>query len=131
MNGAFDYNSLHLHHCNISSIDLDINGSSVSALKGAFPNEVAQMFHNTLNNLINHNNLLSLQSFVDGRTINVWNLKTSLCEDVLNIEKGGNVRINMQRNSPLNDNFVVMVIGITTGVFEIDSMRRVKTSFVI
>ena len=27
LNGAFDYNSLHLQHCNISSIDLDINGS--------------------------------------------------------------------------------------------------------
>ena len=131
LNGSYEYNSTHLNHCNISSIDLDINGNSVSALKGSFLDEIARIFHHTLINLKNNSNLLSHQSFGDGRMICMWNLQTSLCDDVLNVEKGGNLKINLQSTKPMDDNFVIFVIGITTGIFTVDSMRRVKTSFVL
>ena len=131
LNGAYDYNGLYLNHCNISSIDLDINGCNIASLKGTFPNEVAQIFNHTLINLNNNQNLLSLQSFRDGRMINVWNLQSSLCDDVLHIEKSGNIRLNIQSKQPLDDNYIVFVIGVTTGAFDIDGLRRVKTSFIL
>ena len=66
-------------------------------------------------------NLLTLQSFKNGRTIYSWHLRTSDRRDVLNVEKSGNVRINFQMDTAVTENYFVFVIGITTGLIEIDS----------
>ena len=60
-----------------------------------------------------------------------WDLRTSNCSDVLNVEKSGNVRISFQTDKTVTENYFVFVIGITTGLIEIDGARRGKTSYLM
>ena len=131
VNGQFNLNGAHFAHCNLTSLRLEINGNTHSAMTFSFPGNVANVFHHTITSLKNDDNLLSLQSFKHGRTIYSWDLRASECSDVLPIEKSANLRINLQASQPLQENYVVFVIGITTGLIEIYGNRVVKTSFLM
>ena len=74
LNGRNNLNAGYFSHCNISSVRLEINGNCHSALTGSFPNSIANIFHPTLTNLKSEDNLITLQSFKDGRTIYAWDL---------------------------------------------------------
>ena len=131
VNGAYAVNGSFFSNCDLSSLRMEINGNTHAAMSCSFPNSVANLFHHTLSNLKGDSNLLTLQSFKNGRTIYSWDLRTSDCSDVLNVEKSGNVRISFQTATPLTENYFVFVIGITTGLIEIDGARRVKTSYLM
>ena len=131
INGEYNVNGAHFSHCNLSSLRMEINGNTYASMSSSFPNNIANLFYHTLSNLKDDKNLLSLQSFKNGRTIYSWDLRTSDCSDVLNVEKSGNVRINFQTDIPVTENYFVFVIGITTGLIEIDGSRRVKTSYLM
>ena len=74
---------------------------------------------------------MKFQSYKNGRLIYSCNIRTSNCNDVLNVEKSGNVRIHFQTDKPMTENYFVFVIGITTELIEIDGARRVKTSYLM
>ena len=116
-------------HCNISSLQLQVNGNIVSSLNASFPKEVASMFHHTLLNMKNDKNLMNLKNFKEGRTIFTWDLKNSDSDDVLALQKSGNVRINLQTAIENTENIIAYVVGLTTGLIEIDANKRVRCSY--
>ena len=131
MNRSYQRNAAYLSHGNISSINLDVNGNSIASLRGSFPDEIASIFHNTLINIKQGDNLLSHQLFKEGRTIYMFDLRPSACDDVITVERSGNVRLNIQTTSPLDENIIIFAIGTITGVFDIDGIKRVKTSYLL
>ena len=131
VNGVYNVNGAHLPHCSLSSLRMEINGNTHSAMVSNFPDNAANMFHHTICNLKDDNNLLTLQSFKNGRTIHSWDLRSSGCEDVLNVEKSGNLRISFLTDNPATENYTVFIVGITTGLIEIDGARRVKTHYLL
>ena len=131
LNGAVNVNGAYLAHCNMSSLRLEINGNTHSAMTSNFPDNVTNLFHNTLFNLKDDNNLTTLHSFKKGRTIYSWDLRSSDCNDVLNVEKSGNLRISFNTATPITENYSVFVVGVTTGLIEIDGARRVKTHYLL
>ena len=131
VNGSYKYNASYLTHCNISSLQLQINGNNITSLNGSFPKHIANIFHHTMMNLKNDKNLLSLENFKNGRTIFTWDLRNSDCDDVLPIERSGNLRLTIQTSIPIKDNVIAYVVGMTTGLIEIDAAKRVKTSYLM
>ena len=131
LNGEYNKNGAYLTHANISNIRLDVNGNTVSSTNSSFPGSIAQVFHHTLTNIKDSNHLLTYQNFKKGRAVFCWNLAPTDCNDVLNVEKSGNIRVNIQTSTPLEENIVAFVTGLTTGIIEVDSARRVKTTFLL
>ena len=68
-----------------------------------------------INGLKDDKNLvtLRLQSFKNGHKIYSWDLRTSDCGDVINVENCSNVRINFQTDTPVTGNYFLFVNGIT------------------
>ena len=131
LSGNYSRNGAYLDHCNLSSVRLDINSNQFSCLICNFPNESANVFHNTLVNIKSEKTLLTYDNFKQGRTIFAWDLSTSDCTDVLNLEKSGNIRLSLQTATPLTENTSIYVVGITNGLVELDAGRRVKTSYLM
>ena len=80
---------------------MDINGNTFASISFSFPNNIANIFYHTSSNLRDDKNLLSLQSFKNGRTRGIC---TSGCSDVLNDEKSGNFRPNFQTDKAAAEN---------------------------
>ena len=131
LSGSYASNGAYFTNAAIENIRLEINGNTFSSMNASFPNKIAHMFNHTLNNIKGENHLLSLQSFRDGRTIQVYDLRNSDCEDVISIEKTGNIRVNIQSAKPLTENLMTFVVGETSALIEVDGQRRVKTSYLM
>ena len=61
----------------------------------------------------------------------IYVILTVNCEDVISIEKSGNIRINIQSAKPLTENLMTFVVGETSALIEVDGQRRVKTSYLM
>ena len=131
LSGSYDRNGAYFTNCDLSSLRMDLNGNTVTSMSSIFPNQVANLFYHTIFNLKDSKHLLTHQNFKKGRTIYTWDLASSDCCDDLKIEKSGNLRINVQLASPNEENVIMFAVGITTGLIEIDSARRVKTSYLM
>ena len=130
-NGSYLENAAFLSHCNMSSIELYINGNTVSSHTVEFPDSVANIFHYSLFNLNSKKNLLSLDDFKNGRTILTWDLRSNTSEETISVEKTGNIRLYIHASKPNTENYIAFVVGLTTGAVSIDANRRIKTSFLM
>ena len=92
---------------------MEIIGNTFTSMSSSFPNNIANHFYHTLSNLKDDKTLLSIQSFKNGRTIYLLDLRTSDCSDALTVEKSGNDRINFQTDTPVTGNYFLFVNGIT------------------
>ena len=131
INGSYTRNAAYLSNCNINSVRLEVNGNTLSSLNTSFPDEVANLFHHTISNSKENCNLLTLPLFRNGRTLFTYDLRSSECNDVLQVERSGNVRISVQTSKSLLENMIVFVVGITNGLIEIDGSRRVQASYLL
>ena len=130
-NGVHNENMAYLNHCNLQSIFCEVNGNTVSELKTEFPNYAVNAFYHTLNNLQSSSNLLTGNNFADGRTIHIFNLEPVTSAETVSVEKVGNLRFSINLNSALTSNYIIFVLGVFNGCVSIDSLRRVKTNFLI
>ena len=129
--GEFDRNAAYFSNASLENVRLEINGNTISSITSKFPTNIAHIFHHTLSNLRSEHNLLNLKTFKDGRTIIAYDLRTSDCEDVIAIEKTGNVRLTVQSSPPIQENLIAFAVGDTTALVEVDGQRRVKTSYLM
>jgi len=127
-NGSYSRNACYFTDCNLSNVSLEVNGNPVSKMECEFPSEIAQLFYNTITNLPSTHHLFTVNNFKKGRTVLAWNLNPTQAEDVMSLERSGNIRMRLQCSKPTRENYVVYVIGIISGIFEIDSNRRVSTN---
>ena len=130
INGRYNRNSMYLSHCNLNQIRVDVNGNLVQSLSCNFPSAIAQLLHQTLAN-ISPNSLLTHQSYRKGRTILSYDLRTSDCNDVIHLERTGNLKLDIQSETAQQENIIIFIVGVFTGVVEIDANRQVKTSFTL
>jgi len=131
LSGDFTRNPVHLQHCNLTHLRLELDGQLHSSLSGDFDTKYAQFLVNTLMNLGHDTNMLNVNNFKDGKTIFVFNLQNSEQADCLNIEKRGNLRLSLALSTALTENHVLFTVGITHGTVNINADRIVKTSFLM
>ena len=97
VSGHYQHNGAYLSHCNISSLQLQLNGNIVTSQNASFPHSIANLFHHTLiNNGDVGRNLLSLKTYRDGRTLFVWDLCASDTSDTFSLKRSGNLKLSIQ-----------------------------------
>jgi len=74
---------------------------------------------------------VTFDHFCKGRALHVFDLRSNESTDTLQVEHTGNVRLNIQTSHALVESMVLFVIGLTSGLIEIDGNRRVRPSFLI
>ena len=131
-NGAYKENGAYFTHGNISSLQLEVNGHTVSSFQCDFKNDqIARLFHHNIIDLQSNDNLLTLKNFAKGRTIYSWNLTPAETGDTLPVDRSGNLRLSLRTCKPNTENLILYVIGLTTALIEIDAGRRVKCSYLM
>ena len=130
-NGNYKKNSGYLEDCNINSLRLEIDGNINSSIIGGIPSQSARFFNHTLENLMGKEHLLTYENFKDGRTIFAFDLRSSDSNDVLSLERRGNLRLSAQTSVNLTENMVIFVVGIINGVIQIDARKSVRTNNLI
>ena len=128
LNGDYKTNSFFLPHCNISNIKVDISGVTVSDISTNFPDSVASGLYRTVG-VLGSKNLLTYSNFQKGRTIFALDFRSSDNSDSLHVEKQGPLRVSISTSTPLTENHILFMVGLTTGVIEIDSHKNVYKSF--
>lgn len=131
LRGSYSRNPFHLKHSDLKSIRLDISGNSYTYLSGEFPDQATQFYINSLLNINSRGTSLTCNNFVNGRSIFVFNLGLSSSADTIEIEKRGNLRIEMETRTPVTENIVLFMVGVLNGVVFINSSRTVNTSFLM
>ena len=132
VSGNYAFNGAYLSSCNISSLQLQLNGNIVTSLNTSFPHNIANVFHHTLiNNGDIGRNLLSLKTYREGRTIFVWDLRASDSSDTIPLERSGNLRLSIQLSTANRVNYIVYVVGVTNGLISVDAGKRVRTSYLM
>ena len=127
--GSYTKKSAYFTHANVNNIRVEVNGHTIFALTGSYPDHIAKMIQSTVDSLQSENNLLTVDSLRKGRTIHAFDLRASDCEDVLSIEKAGNLRFSFQYSSHITENTQIYIIGITSGLVSVNDRRNVITSY--
>ena len=131
LNGSINLNGAYMEHCGISSIRLEVDGHTVSYLQGRFTGRVTQFYTHLMNNVKSKENLLSYSTFKEGRTLFCWDLRDSTSNDIISIEKRGNLRLSINTGAALTGNVTVFVMGVVTGVVDINATRSVQTNYLL
>ena len=131
LNGNYKKNSGYLEHCNINTMRLEIDGNINSSIVGSIPLQSARFFNHTLENLMGNDHLLTYDNFKEGRTIFTFDLRSSDSNDVLSLERRGNLRLTAQTSVNLTENIIIFVVGIINGIIQIDHRKTVRTNNLI
>jgi hypothetical protein len=121
--GAYDTNPNYFTHNNITDFSLDINGNTLSRIKCEFPRYATQAFYQTLESLglENNSHLLTKENFCAGRSIFVFDTSPTNTPDVLHLERRANLRVCMTTSAPPAANRILFLIGLTTGMLQVNS----------
>ena len=127
--GAYAKNSAYFTHANVNNIRVEVNGHTIFALTGTYPDHIAKMVQSTLESIQSESNLLTVDSFRKRRTIHSFDPRLSDFEEVLSIEEAGNLRFSFQCSSHITDNTQIYIIGFTSGLVSMNDRRAVITSY--
>ena len=130
-NGAYSRNPNYFQHSSITNVIVDVNGNCFSNTRTTFPRECAQAFHQTLTALGSRNtsHLITRQNFASGRTIFAVDTRPTDSEDTINLEKRANVRITVNCETAPTTNKILVLVGYTLGVIQINSARMVFPNY--
>jgi hypothetical protein len=131
LNGAYDKNPSYFTHANINTLQVTINGENLANLRCAFPHSTAQAYYNTIKalGLPNSSNLLTHANFKEGRTMFIFDTRSSNVEDAVNIEKSGSLRLSLSCQKPNDENIVIFILGYTLGIVQINADRRIFLNY--
>ena len=86
--------------------------------------DYAHMFYECQKSIgIETDNMITMESFPEGRGIFCFNFINEITEDSLPIERTANLRLNLTLNSNLNSPHVVILLADTKGIISIDNQR--------
>ena len=126
-NGSFTKNGIYFHHEYLQKLQCTINGSSVYDMSANFPDDYSELYYESLKTLsLDYDSLLHYDSFNSGRMIVALNFISELKEDALELEKSGNLRIQMTFATPRNENRIILLLGETQGIMSIDGERNIN-----
>lgn len=129
LNSSKERNPLYLQNLNISDIKVRIGGESQVAWSGRFPNAVGQYLSNTLKNQKGGcNTSLTYNNYKNGRTVFVFDLSATLSDDVVKLQKTGDLVVSIQLTTPTSENYVMFLVGTVNSIVNINTLRRVEVS---
>ena len=124
--GDYSRNPLFFNHCNLNNIHITINGSTIYNINCEFPNNIANLYYVTQKSLgLEHENMISYDSFATGRTLMCFNFIIEDIEDALPVEMSASMRINLKLGVNTTNPIVVILIADTTGLMTVDSNRNI------
>ncbi|XP_068227639.1 uncharacterized protein [Palaemon carinicauda] len=122
--GDYTRNPLFFHHANVNNIHITINGSTVYNINAAFPERVVQAYYESRKAIgIDDENIISLDSFTEGRTIFNFNFVHEDMEEALPVERSASMRIILKLTTAVTTPHLIMLFGDTTGILSIDADR--------
>ena len=125
--GSFTSNGLYFGHENLQNLHVTINGSTVYDINSKFPHDFSQLYFATLKTIgTEFDSLIHFDAFNEGRTVIALNFKSEFAEDTMEIDKSGNLRLEMTFDTPKNENRVILLLGESQGVLSIDGDRNVE-----
>ena len=127
MAGDSTLNPLYFRHCNLANTHLTINGSTIYNINTDFKNDnYAHMFYETQKSIgMESNNMITKDSFAEGRAIFSFNFVNEVTEDTLPIERSANLRLSLTLDNNLSTPHVVILLADTKGIISIDNQRVV------
>ena len=124
--GGYNLNPLHLTTGDLGNITMSINGHTVYNVSSKFPDQYSELYYHTLDSIgLHRDHLITYEQFSHGMCICVFDLKAENLADTLPIESYGNLRINLTLSKPTTENRLILIMGDTTGIININSDRRV------
>lgn len=126
-NGKYNRNPLYFGHYYLSNVHVTLNGSTLYDINSDFPNNnFVHMYYETMKSLsLPYDHLLGYNNFANGQSLMVFNFKSETTDDTMEVEKTGNLRINLTFNVAVDENRVIMLFGETQGVISINHDRIV------
>lgn len=124
--GDYTRNGLYFSHCKVKNIHVSINGNTVYNIDCLFPSRVARAYYEGIRSVgVEHDNIISLESFREGRSLFNFNFITEEMKDALPVEMSAMMRITLDFGTPLTAPHIVMLFGDTTGILSIDNDRMI------
>ena len=120
-------NPLYFRHCNLANTHLTINGTTIYNINTDFDDDnYAHMFYESPKSMgIESDNMITHDSFAEGRAVFCFNFVNEVTEDSLLIERSANLRISPTLNDSLLIPHVVILLADTKGIISIDNQRVV------
>ena len=124
--GAYNLNPLHFTSGNLSNITITVNGHSIYNVSAKFPEQYSELYYHTLDALgLHRDHLITYESFNKGLCVCVFDFKAENLEETLPVESYGNLRINLTLSEATTENRLVLLIGETLGIINVNSDRRI------
>ncbi|XP_068240853.1 uncharacterized protein F54H12.2-like [Palaemon carinicauda] len=126
-NGVLNRNPIYFGHNNLSHIGVTLNGSTLYDIRSQFPENYSHLYYETLKSLgLTYDHLIHFDCYDRGRTVIAFNFKPEIAlMDTLEVEKNGDLRINLTFDRQINENRIILLFGETQGVITIDQNRNV------
>jgi len=128
-NGVYNRNANYFDHGSLSDLSLELNGNCLSKVKANFPGECAQALFHTTSALGDCHSLITRKNFAIGRSIFVFDTRISDAEGTVNLERKAYLRMSINYSVAGTANRIVYIVGFTTGIIKINSLRRIFTSY--
>ncbi|XP_069178463.1 uncharacterized protein [Procambarus clarkii] len=126
MSGGYTQNPLYFENCQLTSVFITLNSTTLFNIACAFPHNCAKLYYTTLQALgFDNAHTLSYDAFVNGGTILAFNLQPETIKDAMPLEVSGNLRISLEFKMPVVGNKVILLYGGTTGILKINAERRI------
>lgn len=124
--GNFDRNPLYFSNCDLTNIHISINGSTIYNIYSSFPSNITRLYYESQKSLGNdHENIISFDSFKNGRTVMTFNFMSEDMEDAIPVEVSASMRINLKFGTRMQNPTVIILLAETVGVLNIDHNRIV------
>ena len=127
MAGDPTLNPLHFKHCNLSNVHLTINGSSIYNITTDLDSgNYSHLFYETQKSIgIETDNMITHESFEEGRAVFCFNFVNEVTEDSLPVERSANLRLSLTLDEGLAEPHVVILLADIKGIISIDNQRTV------
>lgn len=132
-NGSYLHNSFRFLHCDVSSINLIVNGHVIpnKPIKMDFENEQYTRAYFELmsvcgKTLTNEGNNISIEDFADGFCFFAFDITPDLCRNGMHLVRYSTTTLEVQFKKPLEHTVSVFVYGEFDEIYEVDKTRVVS-----
>ena len=125
-NGSYTRNGIYFNHYNLNSLNVSLNGSAIYNINCKFPSDYSQLYYTTCKTLgLESDHLVHHDSFDKGRCVIALKFTPEHTEDTINLERNGNLKIDLKFDNPINKNIIILLMGETQATMNIDGSRTI------
>lgn len=125
--GNYAANSLYFGAYDLNNVHITVNGNTVYHINCNFPNTITQLYYETQKSIGGgHDNLITYNSFKNGRAIYCFSFVTEEVEDSMPVEISASLRISIKLGTVAPHPCMILLFGDTKGILTIDSDRVIQ-----